>query len=118
MNRPLGEDRGLGCSLRFVVVVLQRQQQRQVWIAVKGALIGTKIDRAETGDEPIVSEVELSSRLDHLFITASVELRTQTRANRVPNLNQTANPRTCLAGQICETSQDVFLADADDSVVD
>jgi len=48
MNRAFSKNRGLFCGLGFVVVVLQRQEQRQIGVAIEGALICSKIDWAES----------------------------------------------------------------------
>jgi hypothetical protein len=40
LNGALAEDGGLGCAPECFVVMLQRQQQRQVGIATKGGGVG------------------------------------------------------------------------------
>ena len=76
----------------FVVVVLQRQQQRQIRVAVEGALVGAEIERAEPGDEPVVGDVELLARFDDAFFRAAVDLGAQAIAHGVAHLDQAANP--------------------------
>jgi len=74
MNRPLAENRGLGCPLSFVVVVLQRKQQWQIGIAVEGALVRAEIDWPEAANKAVVGVIELPSCFHHLLLVASVEL--------------------------------------------
>ena len=96
MNRPLREDSRLGRPLRFVVIVLQREQQRQIRVAIKGSLVGAEIYRAIAGGEPVVSGIELLARLDHAIFRAAVYLRAQAIAHRVPHLDHAANSRASL----------------------
>jgi len=95
MNRPFGEDGGLGRPLCFVVVVLQRKEQRQIRVTVEGALVGAEIQRAEPGGEPVVSDVELLARFDDAFYRAAVHLGAQAVAHRVTHL------KTALAWNFC-----------------
>src|SRR5437870_9174667 len=43
INRALSKNRRLFRGLGFVVVVLQRQEQRQITIAIKGSLVCAKV---------------------------------------------------------------------------
>ncbi len=49
--------RGNGRDFGFVVVMLQREQQRQVGVAVEGTLVSAGSDWAKAPDEPVVGEI-------------------------------------------------------------
>ncbi len=118
MNRAFGENGGLGRALRLVVVVLQRKQQRQIGVAVEGALVGANIHRTKASDKTVVSQVELLPRFDDVFLGAAVHLRTQTITHRIPHRNQMTDARAHLAGHVGERAQNIFLADTDHTVVE
>ena len=117
MNRSFGENGGLGRPLRLVVVVLQRKQQRQIRVAVEGALVGAKIHRTKAPDKTVVSQIELLPRFDDTFLGAAVHLRPQTIPHRIPHRNQMPDARARLGGQVGEWAQNIFLADADHAIV-
>src|SRR5438046_2120772 len=96
MNRAFPKNRGLLCGLSFVVVVFQRQEQRQIRIAIESALICAKIDWAEARRETVVGEVQLETRVSNMFLGAATELGAKTGTNRITHLNQPANPRARL----------------------
>ncbi|HWN97184.1 MAG TPA: hypothetical protein VNT99_19290 [Methylomirabilota bacterium] len=117
MNRAFPENRGLLRGLGFVVVVLQRQKQRQIRITIERALICAKGDRSETRRETIVGEIQLEARLGNLFLRTAVELGAQTGTNCVTDLNQPANPRAGFGGQIVQRTENIFLSDAHHAVM-
>ena len=116
MDRPLGEDGRLGRPFGFVVVVLQRKQQRQIRVAVEGALIGAEIQRAKPRGKPVVSDVELLARFDNMFfgLPSTWERRQSRTASRtwiMPRIRErfrTAN-HSADAGR--------FLPDTDHAIV-
>ena len=117
MNRAFGENGGLGRPLRLVVVMLQRKQQRQIGVAVEGALVGAKIHRTKAPDKTVVNQVELLPRFDDPFLGAAVHLRPQAIPHRIPHRNQIPDARAGLGAQVGEGAQNIFLPDADHAVV-
>ncbi len=117
MNRAFGKNRGLGRALRLVVVVLQRKQQRQIGVAVEGALVGANIHRAKAPDKTVVSQVELLPRFEDTFLGAAVHLRTQTIPHRIADWNQIPDARAGFGGQVGEWTQNIFLTDADHAIM-
>ena len=57
VNRPFAEDGRFDRHFGFLVVVFQREQQRQIRVAVKSPLVDRDIDRAETGNEAVVGMI-------------------------------------------------------------
>jgi len=104
MNRALRENRGLGRTLRFVVLMLQREQQRQIGITIKGPLIRTKIDRTETPDKTVVGVVELMAGVEDMFLAAAVELGTPAIAHRNHRLTD-AEATDAIAASVQETHE-------------
>jgi hypothetical protein len=74
MDGALVKDSGLGGNAVFLVVMFQRQQQRQIRIAVEGILIDPGIDGAETGNETVISQVKLEARFNDCDFGAAVKL--------------------------------------------
>jgi len=93
MNRALRENRGLGRALRFVVVVLQREQQRQIGIAIESALIRAEIIDAPSlgfAGRPVAVNVPLLSALmsaNYLPVISPVGYNSSSGAGGSLNIN-------------------------------
>ena len=61
---------------------------------------------------------ELLPRFDNAFLQAAINLGAQTIPHGVTHLNHAANPGTGFGRKIIQRTQDVFLTDADDSLVE
>ena len=57
VNRPFAEDGRFDRPAGFLVVVFQREKQRQIRVAVKSPLIDRGIDGAKTGNEAVVGMI-------------------------------------------------------------
>src|SRR6266516_8182736 len=111
MNRAFPKDCGFGCSAGLVVVILQRQKQRQIRIAVEGSLVGAQVDGAEPRNKTVVSKIQLKTCVSNLFVGAVVNLGTKAGTHRVADLDQTANPRSGFGRPTGELTQDVVFSD-------
>src|ERR1017187_7150419 len=61
LDGALAEDRGLGRAPRFLIVVFQRQQERQVGVAAKSRRVGAFGNRSQAGDEAVVGLIDRKS---------------------------------------------------------
>ena len=117
MDGALAENGGFDRHFGFLVVVFQREQQRQIRVAMKRPLIDRGIDGAKTGNKTVVGEVELFARLNDLLLTAAIELRAQAIPHRVPHVNQPPNPRAGFDGHIIQRMQDTVFVQAQPAIL-
>ena len=117
MNRAFSKNCGLGRPFGFVVVIFQREQQRQIRVAVEGALVCPEIYRAEPSRKTVVSQIELLPGFDDVLLGAAVHLRTQAITHRIAHRNQMPDARPHLSRQIRHRSQNIFFTDAHHALV-
>ncbi len=72
--------------------MLQRQEQREIGIAVEGVLIDAGVDGTETGNKAVIGQIQLLPGFDNLALAAAVELRAETDPDGVTHFNQPPNP--------------------------
>src|SRR5207248_6558774 len=107
MNRGFPKDGGFGGGAGLVVVILERQKQRQIRIAVERSLVGAQVDGAEPGNKTVVSKIQLKTSVSNLFLGAVVNLGTKAGTHRFADLHQTANPRSGFGRPTGEMKHDI-----------
>ncbi len=81
----LMEDRRFGGAPGVRIVVFEREQERVIGIAGKGAEVLLRGDGTETVEEAVVFEVELAAGAEDLFFAGVLQLGAQHFANGIAN---------------------------------
>ena len=116
LNGAFAKDGGLGRPFSLLIVMLQRQEQRKVGVAVKGALIGGGGDGAVAGDEPVIGPIQLLAGFQNPFLTRARELCAQTLSHGVADPNQPVNPAAPLRWHVRQLAHHVAVANAEVTV--
>ena len=116
MNCPFAENGCLDRDIGFLVIMFQRQEQRQIGITVESVLINAGVDGAEAGKETVVGQIKFITRLNELLLAAAVELRAEADPHRIPHVNQPPNPRARFDRHIIQWPQLVIFPDANAAI--
>ena len=118
LNGPFSEDCGFDRFTRFLVVVLQGQEQGQVRVVGKGTLVGTLGDWAKPPNERVIDLIQLSACLCHSLFGAVVHLCAKAGPNGIADLNKPANSLAGLGGKVAQDFQRIAITDGNLAIDD